>query len=98
MTTPTIPVDQITTIAQRGQEAVTTAVRTWTETLQRYATNASPEAPLPSTEDAHAIVGAYFDLTAQLVADQRELTALLVDSGAQTAEAFVSQLKAVAAN
>src|SRR3954463_12135534 len=98
MTTPTIPVDQINTIAQRGQEAVTAAVRTWTETLQRYAGNASPEAPLPTAEDAHAIVGAYFDLTAQLVAAQRELTSLLVDSGTQTAEAFVSQLKTVAAS
>lgn len=94
----TAPTDQLTDFTKRSQEAVTTAVRSWTETLQRYATNASPEAPLPSAEDAHAIVGAYFDLTAQLVADQRELTALLVDSGAQTAEAFVGQLKTVAAN
>jgi hypothetical protein len=98
MTTSTIPMDQITTIAQRGQEAVTTAVRTVTETVQRYATNATPESPLPSAADAHGLVDAYFDLGTKLLADQRELASILVDAGAKNADAAAAQVRNLSAN
>jgi uncharacterized hydantoinase/oxoprolinase family protein len=90
--------DQVATIAQRGQEAVTTAVRTWTDTLQRYATNFSPETAVPSAEDVQGIADAYFDLSTQLLADQRELATILVDAGVKTADAVAGHVRTFAAN
>jgi uncharacterized hydantoinase/oxoprolinase family protein len=98
MTTPTIPLDQVATIAQRGQEAVATAVRTWTETVQRYATNFTPETAVSRAADVHGIADAYFDLSAQLLADQRELAAILVDTGTKTADAIAGHVRSFAAN
>ncbi len=98
MTTPTIPLDQVTTIAQRGQEAVATAVRTWSETVQRYATNFTPETAVPSAADVHGIADAFFDLSAQLLADQRELASILVDTGVQTADAVAGHVRNLTAN
>lgn len=98
MTTPTLPLDQFTTIAKRGQEAVTAAVQTWTETAQRYVTSYSPEAPLPTAADVHTVTNAYFDLVAQLVADQRTLAAELIDTGAKATETLTSQARSFTTN
>jgi uncharacterized hydantoinase/oxoprolinase family protein len=90
--------DQVATIAQRGQEAVASAVRTWTDTVQRYATNFSPETAVPTAADVHSIADTYFDLSSQLLADQRELAAILVDTGVKTADAVAGHVRSFAAN
>ena len=92
-----MPTDQFTSIAQRGQEAATTAVRTWTETLQRYATTFTPEAALPSAADAHSMVNTYFDLATQVLADQRALASELIDNAAQATDTIVDRVRTLAA-
>jgi hypothetical protein len=86
MTSATIPAEQFTAIAQRSQEATTTAVRTWTETLQSYADSFSAENPLPRTDDVKHAVDAWFDLVNVLVTEQRALAKTLVDASAALGE------------
>ena len=91
--TPTIPTDKLAAIAQHGQEAISAAVETWTQTAQNYAPSFSPEAPLPTAADAHRVVKASFDLAEQLLADQRDLTVVLVDAGTQAADSIGHQFR-----
>jgi hypothetical protein len=85
----TAPTEQLVQIAHRGQEAVTTAVRTWNDALQAYAgavTGHEPQLP-----DLHAAVDAAFDFAARVLADQREYTKALVAVGTQALEAVTEQ-------
>lgn len=85
----TTPQDQFVDFAQRSQEAVTTAVRTWTDTLNSVAGSLSGEHPtLPS---AHVWVDNVFDFAQQLLTNQRELTKTLLLAGAQAAENVTDQ-------
>ena len=65
----TTPQDKIANIAKQGQEAVTGAMRTWAETVQRLAGQAGGSAP-----DVSAVVDNAFDLAERLLATQREFT------------------------
>lgn len=66
----TAPADQFADITKRSQEAVTDAVRTWSETVQSFATQlTSGQAPLP---DLQSVVGQYFDFAEKVLAGQRE--------------------------
>ena len=56
MTAATAATDEFVQLTQRSQEAVTTAVRSWTETLQHYAGSITVENPLPSTKDTIVVV------------------------------------------
>lgn len=94
MTTSTTPTEQFTAFAQRGQDAVNTAVRTWTEIVQRYVTAFTPETAMPTATDAKAVVNAYYDVAAQVLAGQRAFASELVDTGAKAADALVAQLRA----
>lgn len=86
MTTPT---DQLTQFAHRGQEAVDTAVRAWTDALQAYSGAASGHQPqLP---DLHAAVDVTFDLAARLLTAQRESAKALVDAVTGAVEAATEQ-------
>ena len=56
-------------IAQQGQEAVTGAVRTWAEAVQRLSGQQGNNMP-----DVSAVVDNAFDLAERLLATQREFT------------------------
>jgi class 3 adenylate cyclase len=88
------PTVQFVENARRGQEAVTTAVHTWSDAVQNYAgTLYTGPFPLPN---AHAAVNAAFDLATQLLAQQREFANTLLDAGTRTGEAIASVGGAVA--
>jgi hypothetical protein len=91
----TAPTDQFVTIAQRGQEATTAAVRTWTESLKTYAQHYSAENPLPRPTEVHTVVDAWFDLTARLLDEQRAFVSTLVDTATEATNAMQNQTRAV---
>jgi len=85
----TAPTDQFVDIAKRGQEAVSTAVRTWTDTVQSFAgglTGGQPKLP-----EAHAIVEQYYDFVQQLLDNQRKFTLTVLAASTQAAESVTEQ-------
>ena len=85
----TSPTDQFADITHRGQEAVTTAVRTWAETVQNVAsTMTSGPSPLPDLQDA---VGQYFDFAEKVLANQREFVQQWAAGTAKTSAAATEQ-------
>ncbi|GEL19630.1 hypothetical protein [Pseudonocardia asaccharolytica] len=85
----TVATDQFIDLAKRSQEAVTTAVRTWADTVQTYAgTMTGTQAKLP---DAHAFVDSTFDFAEKVLANQRQLAHTLFSAGTQTVEAVTDQ-------
>ena|SRR3712207_4485380 len=85
----TAPTDQFAEFAQRSQDALTSAVRTWTRTVKACSgTFAGHPAGLP---DVQAAVNAAFDLAEQLLHDQRELVKAVFAAGTQAAEALAEQ-------
>jgi hypothetical protein len=87
----TAPTDQLVNIAKRSQEAVTTAVRSWTDAVKSLAGNQ------PKLPDGHAVVDAYFDLADKAVAAQREAAQQAVAVGVKAAEALSAQAAKVTA-
>lgn len=63
------PQDRFAKIAQQGQEAVSGAVRTWSDSIQRLSGQ-----PGGSTPDVSAVVDSAFDLAERLLETQREFT------------------------
>lgn len=61
--------DQISTFATRGQEALGSAVRVWTEEAARLS---GPLAAVPDVATLTVLVDAWFDLAEQVLATQRE--------------------------
>jgi len=82
----TAPTDQFVDIAKRSQEAVTTAVRTWTDAVQSFANGDQPSLP-----DARQLVDTYFDYAEKALAAQREVATQAVAAGVKAAEAFADQ-------
>ena len=67
----TAPTGQFVDIANRSQEAVTTAVHTWADTVQSFAGKlASGQAQMPDPKD---VVDQYFDFAEKVLATQRRL-------------------------
>src|SRR3954464_3327794 len=64
------PTDQFVDIANRSQEAVTTAVRTWADTVQSFASKLI--AGQSQLADLSSVVDQYFDLAEKGLANQRE--------------------------
>jgi hypothetical protein len=88
------PTDQFVDNAHRSQEAVTAAVRTWSDAFQNYAgTISNGQLPL---FNPHGAVNAAFDLATQMLAQQREFANTLLDAGTRTGEAMVHVSEAVA--
>ncbi|HVL83951.1 MAG TPA: hypothetical protein VM367_06640 [Pseudonocardia sp.] len=85
----TAATEQYVDIAKRSQEAVTTAVRTWADSMQSFVTGAT--GGQPKLPDAHAVVDTYFDFAQQVLDNQRRFAQVLVSSGAQAAEAVTEQ-------
>jgi hypothetical protein len=86
MTTPT---DQFVDIGNRSQEAVTTAVRTWADTVQSFASKLiAGQSQLP---DLSSVVDQYFDLAEKVLANQRELAQQWVSATLKATEAVTEQ-------
>ena len=83
------PTEQFVDITNRSQEAVTTAVRTWAETVQGFATKlTSGQTQLP---DLQGVVGQYFDFAEKVLANQREFAQQWAAGTVQASEAVTTQ-------
>ena len=89
--------DEFTAIAQRTQDATSTAVRGWTETMKSYTEHVTAENPLPQPADVQAFVNTWFDLASQLVAEQRQFVKTVVEAGIEAAGTVTEQARAAAA-
>ena len=85
----TAATDQFTEFASRTQDAVTTAVRTWTDTVQSVTTGLT--GGQPALPDAHVVVERYFDFAQQVLDNQRAFAATLIDAGTKAAETVTEQ-------
>jgi len=85
----TAPTDQFVDIANRGQEAVTTAVRTWTDTVQSFASKlTSGQSPVT---DLQGVVDQYFDFAEKILANQRELALQWASATAKASHVVTEQ-------
>ena len=85
----TAPTDQFVDIANRGQEAVTTAVRTWTDSVQSFASKLTAgQGQLPDLQGA---VEQYFDFAEKVLANQRELVSQWASATVKASEAVTEQ-------
>jgi len=85
----TAPTDQFVDIANRGQEAVTTAVRTWTDTVQTFASKLT--AGQSPVTDLQGVVDQYFDFVEKVLANQREFANQWASATAKASEAVTEQ-------
>lgn len=83
------PTDQFVDIANRSQEAVTAAVRTWTDTVQSFASKLTAgQGQLP---DLQGVVDQYFDFAEKVLANQREFASQWASATAKASEAVTEQ-------
>jgi hypothetical protein len=86
----TAPTDQFVDIAKRSQEAVTTAVRTWADTVQSFAGNLTTgQAQLP---DPQSVVEGYFDFVEKVLATQRRFASEWVSASVKAGETVQEQV------
>ena len=85
----TAPTDQFVDIANRGQEAVTTAVRTWTDTVQTFASKLT--AGQSPVTDLQGVVDQYFDFAEKVLANQREFANQWASATVKASEAVTEQ-------
>ena len=76
--------EQYTEIVKQGQEAVRTAVDTWTRTVQDTVTNLPTTAPV----DADQVIDQFFDFADKLLDAQRDFAKHLVATTAGAADTF----------
>jgi len=85
----TAPTDQFVDIANKSQEAVSTAVRTWTDTVQSFASKVTAgPGQLP---DLPSVVDTYFDFVEKVLANQRELAQQWASATLKATEAVSDQ-------
>jgi hypothetical protein len=85
----TAPTDQFVDIANRSQEAVTTAVRSWADTMQGFASKlASGQSQMP---DMQGVVEQYFDFAEKILSSQRELAQQWASATAKVSGAVTEQ-------
>ena len=90
----TAPTDQFVDIAKRSQEAVTTAVRTWADSVQSFTGNLNAgQAQLP---DPQTVVDTYFDFAEKFLANQRQLATQFVSASVKAGESVQEQVSKVA--
>jgi hypothetical protein len=86
----TAPTDQFVDIAKRSQEAVTTAVRSWADSVQSFAGNLTAgQAQLP---DPQSVVDTYFDFAEKVLANQRQLASQFVSASVKAGETVQEQV------
>jgi hypothetical protein len=85
----TAPTDQFVDLANRSQEAVTTAVRTWTDSVQGLASQLTAgQGQLP---DLQGVVEQYFDFAEKVLANQRQFAQQWASAAAKASEAVTEQ-------
>jgi hypothetical protein len=85
----TAPTDQFVDIAKRSQEAVTTAVRSWADSVSSFAGNLTGgQSQLP---DPQSVVDTYFDFAEKVLANQRQLASQFVSASVKAAETVQEQ-------
>jgi uncharacterized protein YoxC len=85
----TAPTDQFVDIANRSQEVVTTAVRTWADTLQSLTSKLnSGQSQLPGLS---SVVDQYFDFAQKVLANQREFAQQWASATVKATEAVTEQ-------
>jgi hypothetical protein len=82
--------DQLSEFTSRTQEAVTSAVRTWAETVQSLTGNLA-EGRVAGLPDAQSFVARYFDVAQQVLDTQRRFAETVVAAGTQATEAVTEQ-------
>ena len=87
----TAPTDQIADFTKRSQEAVTTAVRTWTDAVQSFSGSQ------PALPDARQLVDTYFDFAEKALSFQRDAAKQAVAAGVKATEALKDQASKVTA-
>lgn len=85
----TAPTDQIADFTKRSQDAVTTAVRTWTDAVQSFSGNQ------PALPDTNTLVDTYFDFAEKALSMQRDAAKQAVAAGVKAAEAVKDQASKV---
>ena len=86
----TAPTDQFVDIAKRSQEAVTTAVRNWADSVQSIAGNLTTgHAQLP---DPLHVVDGYFDFAEKVLATQRRVVSELISASVKAGETVQEQV------
>ena len=84
----TAPRNQIVDSAEQGREAITSAIRTWADAAQSFASQAtSGRSEMPDLSDA---VSMYFDFAEKMLANQRQLVSQWA-SVAEKASAAVAE-------
>ncbi len=86
----TAPTDQFVDIAKRSQEAVTTAVRNWADSVQSFAGNLTTgHTQLP---DPLSVVDGYFDFAEKVLATQRRFASEWVSASVKAGETVQEQV------
>jgi len=91
----TAPTDQFVEITKRSQEAITTAVRNWSDALNTWTGTFTANPKLP---DSQAIIDQYFDFMQQVLDNQRNFAHTVLTAGTQAAESVTEQAQRVAEN
>jgi cell division septum initiation protein DivIVA len=85
----TAPTDQFVDLANRSQEAVTTAVRTWTDSVQSLSSRLTAgQGQLPNLQ---GVVDQYFDFAEKVLANQREFAQQWASAAVRVSEAVTEQ-------
>jgi hypothetical protein len=85
----TAPTDQFVDIANRSQEAVSTAVQTWTDSIQSFASKLTAgQGQLPDLQGA---VEQYFDFAEKVLANQREFAQQWASAAVKASSAVTEQ-------
>ena len=85
----TAPTDQFVDYANRSQEAVTTAVRTWTDSVQSLASRLT--AGQTPVSDLQGVVEQYFDFAEKVLASQRQFAQQWASATVKATEAVTEQ-------
>lgn len=86
----TAPTDQFVDIAKRSQEAVTTAMRTWADSVQSFTGNLS--GGHAHLADPQSVVDGYFDFAEKVLATQRRVTSEFVSASLKAGETVQQQV------
>jgi 4-aminobutyrate aminotransferase-like enzyme len=92
------PISEFVRIAEQGQEMAGQALRTWTETVQKYADTITEARPAPRLAELSAAVDAYFDRASEILAAQREAATTVVTAGTEAVEGAVKRARSFAAS
>jgi hypothetical protein len=89
----TAPTDQFVDIAKRSQEAVSTAVRSWADSVQNFAGHlGTGQGQLPNPQ---SVIDTYFDFAEKVLANQRQLATQFVSASVKAGETVQEQVSKV---